>query len=332
LLIQRYATVLPPGQVVIEILEDVFPDEEVIEACKSLKALGYTLALDDFVDTPDYLPLAELADIIKVDFLKTSPEHRRQIVKTYGPRGVKLLAEKIETQEAYEEAVSLGYSYFQGYFFSRPVVFSSGEMSASKMGLMEIIREVNQPEFDFDRIADLVQHEVAITYKLLRYVNSAAMARRAPITSVRAALSRLGSRELKKWISVLALAVMAEDKPSELIVLSLVRARFCELSAIASGRESKQSEFFLLGLFSLLDAIVDQPMDILLEELPLSDEIQQALLGTGGQPLMFLQLSKAVENGEWHKVVILADKLGLSEEELGGFYRDAMAFANAINQ
>jgi len=332
LLIQQYATVLPPEQVVVEILEDVPPDDEVLEACRSLKALGYTLALDDFVDAPEYLPLIELVDIIKVDFLATTEEQRRSLVETYSPKGIKLLAEKIETQEAFEEAVSLGYSYFQGYFFSRPVVLSSGDMPASKMGLMQIIREVNQPEFDFDRIADLVQHEVAITYKLLRYVNSAALATRAPITNIRQALSRIGSRELKKWISMLALAVMAEDKPSELIVLSLVRARFCELAAIASGREAQQSQFFLLGLFSLLDAIVEQPMDVLLEEMPLADDVKGALLGEEGVPQCFLQLSTSVETGQWHKVVILAEKLKLDEAELGEFYRDAMVFATAVNQ
>ena len=329
-LVEMYATVLPAEQAVIEILENVEPDEEVIAACRTLREQGYIIALDDFVDRPGYEQLAAEANIIKVDFMQTSPEQRAHLAQKYSARGVRMLAEKIETHEDFEEACRLGYELFQGYFFSKPVVLTRTELPASKLGLIRILQEANRPEIDFERLSDMVQNEVSITYRLLRYVNSAALGTRAPITTVERAVRRLGSVEVRKMISLLALSVMADGKPQEVLTTSLIRAKFCEMCAISSGQSDRRSEYFLMGLFSLLDVIAEQPMEMLLDKLPLPDDIKRAVMGERNTPRAALDLILAFERGNWQMFPSLASATDVEEMELSDAYQASLDFARNV--
>ena len=176
MLVKGYMALLPKEQVVVEILETVEPDEEIIGACLRLKRAGYLLALDDFVYEDKYEPLLELADIIKVDFQATEAAGRKSLVERMAPRGVKLLAEKVESKQEFEQAVEMGYDYFQGYFFSRPQILSGQDVPGYKLNYLRVLQAVNRPEVNLREIENVIKQDVSLTYKLLRYLNSAFLA------------------------------------------------------------------------------------------------------------------------------------------------------------
>ena len=330
ILVREYATVLPPEYTVIEILENVEPDEEVIAACRGLKNKGYLLALDDFVYHPRLEPLTELADIIKVDFIISGEEERRKIADTFLPRGIKLLAEKVETMEEFTKAVGWGYSYFQGYFFSKPTIISKQDVPGFKLNLLRILQEANAPEMDFDRLAEMIKQEVSVSYKLLRYVNSVAFGLTQKISSIKRALGMLGENGTRKLVSLVTLADMGQDKAAELLVSSLARAKFCEKTAERTGLAHRSAELFLMGLFSQLDAIMGQPLQEILAELALAEDIKEALLGKKGKLRYILLLVVSFEKGAWKAMTKLAAAVGVKESDLPEIYFEAVKWPREI--
>jgi c-di-GMP-related signal transduction protein len=189
-LVREYMTLLPQESFAVEILETVEPDAAVIAACQKLKQAGYTLALDDFSADGLAAPLVPMADIIKVDFLATGREERTALARRYRPRGIHLLAEKVETRADFLEAMESGYSYFQGYFFSKPAIFSGKDVPAFKFHLLQILAEINRAELDFKQMAEIIKREMSLTYKLLRYINSAFFGLQHQVTSLPQALNQ----------------------------------------------------------------------------------------------------------------------------------------------
>ena len=210
-LVEDFIFILPKQTAVVEILEDVEPDEEIIDACRRLKKRGYILALDDFVYHKNYEPLLELADIIKVDFLLSDVEEQERLAKTFIPRGIRMLAEKVETHEVYEQAKQMGYQLFQGYFFAKPVIVSRKDIPANKLQFLRILKDVHAEEVDFKKLAKTIQSEVFLSYKILKLINSAAFALRHKVTSILQAISLLGIREIRSWVSLLSITAMADD-------------------------------------------------------------------------------------------------------------------------
>jgi len=323
-------TTLPRQQAVVEVLEDVEPDEQIIAACQRLKSLGYTLALDDFVYHENFEPLLELADIIKVDFLLSDVEEQERLARTMIPRGIKMLAEKVETHEVYEHAKKMGYQLFQGYFFARPVIISRKDIPTNKVQFLRILKEIHAEEVDFKKLAATIQSEVSLSYKLLKLINSAAFALRNKVTSILQALSLLGLREIRSWVSLLSIASMADDKPAELVVSSLIRARLCEQLAQPCKMGDRQSDMFLMGLFSLLDVIMSRPIDEILQEITVEDDIVAALTGEPGVLRSILDLVIAIEKGNWDEVSRLATELQIEEQFLSEAYLDAVKWAQNI--
>jgi EAL and modified HD-GYP domain-containing signal transduction protein len=243
--------------------------------------------------------LMDLADIIKVDFLTTSPEERFALTYKIDLDRVKLLAEKVETIEDYEQAIDLGYSYFQGYFFSKPAVLSRRNVPAYKMNYLQILREINRLDLDYDRLERIFKQDVTLSYKLMTYINSAYFGFPNKIRSIRYALALIGLREAKKWLSLIALSSMGQDKSQELVVSSLFRANLCELLAPIVGLDNYSSDLFLVGLFSLIDAFLDQPMPDILRSMPLTDEIKFTLLGQSTPFVPVYNLVLSYEKGDW---------------------------------
>ncbi|MCX7780266.1 MAG: HDOD domain-containing protein [Negativicutes bacterium] len=292
-------TVLPKDRVVIEILETVEPNETNLAACRRLKQLGFTLALDDFVFDLRYLPFIELADIIKVDFLASDPAYCKAAVSSRHSGRLRFLAEKVETPEQYELAIDLGYSLFQGYFFSKPVIMSGQEIPTYKQAALRLLQEINRPHIEIEDLEAIIRRDVALTYKLLKFINSSAFGLKSSIRSVKQALALLGKREIIKWLSLLTARTIAADKPNELITASLVKARFGELLAREIGLQNRDSDIFLLGLFSGIDALLDRPMDEIIPGLPLADDIKRALLGQHNIFYFMLQSMDAYAAGNW---------------------------------
>ncbi len=330
LLMQQYVTLLPSKQAVVEILEDVRVDESLVKACRLLKQNGYTIVLDDFVWEHEDNPLVGLADIIKVDFLKTPPAVRRQMVERYNPHGIKMLAEKVETHEDFREAVKLGYTYLQGFFFCKPEILTGKDVPGFKLNYLSLLRAINQTGIDFAKLEGVIKRESSLCYKLLRYLNSAAFYFRGEIKSIRHALSLLGMNEVRKWASLVAMAGMGEDKPAALVITSTVRARFCEILAPLTGFAQRSTELFLMGLLSVMDAILEKPMLEILQELPLSTDVKEALADQKGCFQGIHELSTCYESGDWQKITETATKLDLSEKAVSEAYLQAVEWANEI--
>lgn len=229
MLLEGTASILPPKQTIVEILENVVPDEDLLAACRDLRERGYRLALDDFTTSDKVEGLIPLADFLKVDFRATTPAQQMDAAMRFKGQ-LQLLAEKVETQEEFRSASEMGYRYFQGYFFARPVISSSRQIPGFKLQFLRILNEIHRPELNFHKLADLLKREPALSYKLLRFVNSAWFGLRAPVESLERALSTIGEDAARKWLSVLTMANLAADHPTELTVSTLVRARFSNCS------------------------------------------------------------------------------------------------------
>lgn len=327
------AMALPPERAVIEILETVEETEELLRHCAALKAKGYQLALDDFVGERGYERLLDLADIIKVDFRLADPADWGSIASRFAPRGIRMLAEKVETHEEFEQAREHGYELFQGYFFSRPNIVASKEIPGSKLHHLRVLGEIHRPELDFDRIEGILKSDPAMVHKLLRYVNSVSFGLRSEIESVRHALALLGEAEVRKWASLVTLTGLAIDKPQELVVDSVVRGRVCEQLSQPVGLGQRSGEMFFLGMFSLIEAMLDRPMAEILEGIHLADEVRATLLSSHSAPQRMsklLGLAAALERAEFPKVESLAGESRLDLTAVRGVYVDAVEWAGKL--
>jgi c-di-GMP-related signal transduction protein len=331
LLLRDAAHVLSPKDVVIEILENTLIDDEVIATCRALQEHGYLLAADDIASVDQMRPLVDLADVIKVDFRAASSIEQEKIVKTYGQRHI-CLAEKLETQGEFEAARKLGYRLFQGYFFARPVVLKGQQIPGFKMNYLRILNAVHKLELEFAELERLIRQETSVAYKLLRYANSALFAQRTQIDSIKRALVILGEQELRKWTSIVLLMHLASDRPDALVMCALIRAYFCESLARVCGLGGRTAELFLLGMFSLLDAMTGCPLEDAMRQIRLAPDIQATLLGK--QPPCPLtgvfRLVKAYERGDWQAVLEDARRLRVETEELQDIYLRAVAWCEEI--
>jgi c-di-GMP-related signal transduction protein len=330
LIIQEVPLLFPRETTVVEVLEDVRPLKNVLLALKKMSANGYCLALDDFVFQDDLQPMIQLSDVIKIDFRQTSIVEIRKLLDSAHLKNKKLLAEKVETNSEFNQASEMGFEYFQGYFFCKPEIIKGREISSSNISLLRILAEVNKPDFCFDNIEKMVSTDLSVSYKLLRYINSAFFKRRNEITSMKQALIYLGENELRRFISLITLSKIGADKPSELIRNACIRARFCELLGGASGCAETPDSLFTLGLFSNIDAILDQPMTEIMNRLPLSEKIISALIDNTGELATYLELTKNYEKGEWSQIPSLAAALCILEEVIPPFYLEACNWSNAL--
>jgi len=331
-LVNEYATLLSKEETVIEILETVEPDAEVLAACRRLKDLGYVIALDDFVYAEKFQPFVDLANIIKVDFQLTGPGDRQQAVAKFSPLGIQLLAEKVETRAEFAEARDSGYVYFQGYFFCKPQIVPSRYIPAFKLNYLRILQAVSKPELDRSEIVALIDREVSLCYKLLRFMNSALFGFRRDVSSTRHALELLGDRALMKWASVAAVLGIAGNEPNELVLTALTRGRCCELLAAKLGTRNDEQGMFLLGVFSLMEAMLGLPMSEIVSEIALPDLVRAALLGTPNGYREILDLVKAFEAGSWIEVGELALGLQQDESQLASAYLEAVDWAQKVFQ
>jgi len=332
LLLEGAATYLPKEIGVIEILEDVEPDDEMIEAIKVIRSQGYILALDDFVlRGNEYSPFLKLVDIIKVDLRQTDERERKAIAQRFPSAGrVKLLAEKTETREEFANVLKMGYSYFQGCFFCEPVILARRNISGQKIHYLRILKELGADNPSFNAINKIIEHNPSFAYKLLKYVNSAFFGLRTEVSSIMHALKLLGEEEVRKWVSLAILMELGNDQPQELLRLCLLRARFGENLASKAGYKEQKSEFFFMGLFSCMDVLLGRPMEEILEDLPIRTSIKEALLGKTNLFKTVLDLVISYEKANWMDFLPLASRLGIEESEVPQVYSNAIQWADRI--
>ncbi|WP_227395364.1 EAL and HDOD domain-containing protein [Jeotgalibacillus aurantiacus] len=336
LLMQKLPEYFHPRDVIVEVLETVTPSKEITKICRALKLQGYKIALDDFVLDHNNVHAKELlylCDFIKVDFLSTTRAERYRIEVMAEHLHKQLLAEKIETREEYEEARKAGYTLFQGYFFSRPVTLSSYDVPPSLLSYYSLLKDLAHTEPNIEKISQIIEQDLSLSYKLLKLINSPAFRPANKIYSVRQAIVLLGLLEIQRWIYVLALREqVGESNPlsNETVKLSLTRAKLCELIGSRIHGSHRSSAFFLTGLFSLMDSILNLPMNKILKDLPLLDEIVEALNGMENEFNSTLNLVKALERGKWNEALFYSNKLHLEESVIGLFYEEACAWTNQL--
>jgi len=328
-LIKGLVTLLPSTTTIVEILETVTADPDVLAACRNLKEAGYTIALDDYVANDPREAMAEMADIIKVEMHLTTEAQQAALIKRFGQWRCRMLAEKIETQADFARAKEMGFVYFQGYFFRRPEMMNTRDMPANRLNYLRMLQEVSRPDLDVSALEKLIKAEASVCYRLLRYLNSAAFGFQSEIHSVRHALSILGERDVRRWVRLVAAVGAGQEKTTDLVLSALVRGRFGEL--LAPHIQHGESDLFLMGLLSLIDAMLEMPMAAVLEKIPLDHETKLVLLGKPAALRPVYQLMLAHESGEWEAAATLAGALHLDSEEVAGYYWQAQQWAREVS-
>ncbi|TKB28570.1 HDOD domain-containing protein [Desulfopila sp. IMCC35006] len=322
----------PKTKIVVEILEDVKPTPNIISICRNLKENGYTLALDDFVYRRELEPLLELVKIVKIDIRLTPLNTLVRTLNLLKHHQVKLLAEKVETEEEFALANRMGFSYFQGYFFCKPQGIKIKEISSVKLNLLRLLAEVTKKEIELERLREIISADVAITFKLLRFLNSAYYYLLQKVRSVQHGVALLGERELRRFCLLVIISELATEKPDELVRVVLVRAKFCELLGNAANLpESDCANLYMTGLFSLLDAMLDLQMSEILEKLPINAAVKDTLMGKENIYMTFLRLSQAFEKNVPPGRESSSNTCLLTEEQIQSCYLEAVKYANYLS-
>jgi len=329
-------TYFSPKDVVVEILETVEPSEKLVSICMELSQLGYKIALDDFIfnnKNPYLYKLLDYIDIIKVDVQNTPLDMFSEIEELANVYNIQLLAEKVETSHHFNVFAEKGYSYFQGYFFSKPIIVSTHDIPLYFYTYIEILDQLSSPEPRIDMIAQFVERDISLSYKLLKLINSAAHRRTAKISSIKQAIVLLGLQEFQKWIYVLSVRDYQDQESglsNEIIRISLVRAKMCEYIKELTNTTLPLTGFFMTGMFSLIDALLGVPMDEILSKLPLDNAISDALKGIQNDYKLALDLIVSIEKGEWSVVIEKCNALGIDEERVCTLYKQSLNWSNEL--
>lgn len=306
------------NRIVVEVLEDIEEEEDVLNALRVLSQTGYQIALDDFVAENGKRELLQIADIIKIDVLALGQAAIADVVNNLRRYEVKLLAEKVETIEQFDLCKDLGFNLFQGYFLSRPKIVKGQRLSSNRLAVLQLLSQLQDPEATYDDLEKIICQDVALSFKLLRYVNSSAVGLRCKVDSIQHALSLLGRQRIQILATLITVAGL-DQNPQALINSALVRGKMCELLAESLNRHDAPA-FFTMGLFSTLDVLLKQPMNEILKSLPLSDQVKDAILDREGAMGAVLNCSMAYEHGEWGEV----ECLGLGASSIRDAYLNAV--------
>jgi c-di-GMP-related signal transduction protein len=243
---------------------------------------------------------------------------------------IRMLAEKVETYDDFHRTRGWGYTYFQGYFFSKPEMLSRKDIPSNQMNYRLVLQAVNRADMDIAEVSERIKAEPSLSFRLLRYLNSPAFPLVVEVHSIPHALSLLGERGTRKWVSLIAVTCMASGKPVELVALPLIRARFCELLAPCAGLAKSANDLFLLGLLSAMDGILDMSMPDVLKEIAIREDIRDALLGKSNKLRDILEFVRNYERGCWEEISSSAARLGIREDGIAPVYVEAVEWAQQM--
>lgn len=329
-MVRGHWAALPERRVHLKLQARTAPTDALVAACAAAAAAGHRLILADAAHVPELERLLPVVESLAVDFAGTDVEERVAFARRHASSGRPLLAEKVSSYDQFREAAAAGYTRFQGYFFCEAEGFSARDITASSTTMALMLVEVNRPELDLDALEALIRQDLALSVRLLRYLQSAGMGWRHEVSTLGQGLRILGHRAARTWASLTAYTLMCSDKPKELATTSLVRAHLCEeLGTLVLG-EGKRSELFLVGLLSTLDAVFDRPMSVILAEMPLAGEVTATLLGEASPLADALALTIAYDQGEWDRVDDLTSRLGLAPEALPEAYHRTVTWVGGI--
>ena len=333
LLLDEMPSIFDKDKIVIEILESVKPTKEVMMVLHKLKRKGYKLALDDVNYSSSYWAFGNLIDIYKIDFIQTTKEEREELVESIrilNPKA-KLLAEKVETQEEYEEAKENGYSYYQGFLFSKPLMMMGKDLPIRNCACFKLLSELLDTDFQVSQVETLIKSDLGISYKLIKMLNSASFDFVQKISSIKQAIMLIGREELRKWLTIIAMSEMQSSNEEEITKSIIMRARFCELIAEEYFWEDK-AKCFLAGLFSNLDTYMKKSMSEIVEELPVEEELKEALLGKENNIYKIIKLVEAYEKIDKCEIERLSKELMVKSEQLVNLYIESVNWQNNLDK
>ncbi|MEL7647269.1 MAG: HDOD domain-containing protein [Sedimentibacter sp.] len=331
ILIEEIPLLLPADTVVVELLENVEINESVIKACRKLRDKGYIIALGDYViDKRAYLPLLDIAHIVKIEFSAVNFLKQRQLIEQYKDR-IMFVADKVETREEYQLALDMGYDYFQGYFFNKPVIIKSKEIESLNINLIKIMSLLNNNEPDYQQIAETIETDLGLSYKLLKLANSAFFGTRNKIMTIKQALVQLGIIEIRKWIYVMMLKEIQTVENKELIKTCFIRAKFMELLATEMGKDNNRLEYFMTGMFSAIDVLLNKDMKLIVDELSLTDDVKAALLGGDNEIKTVLDMVKNYELLKLHASELNKAAAGITREKFMSLYVKSLMWVRKLS-
>ena len=327
----RFPTSLDASKVVIEVVETVDVDDALIAACKHIRGLGYPIALDDYDMDGKWEAFIPFTSIVKIDITEIAHEEIPALVKRFKSNKIKLVAEKIETYEEFHTFKEMGFDYFQGYFLARPEIVRHRKIGPNKLTMLELLSLSSQANLNLEKVQAIVERDPSLTYLLLRFINNPMVNKRHKINSLKHALNFMGEVEVKKFISLLALANLSDGQPSELMQMALVRAKFCELVYLAVNKQKSAHSGFLVGLLSLLDAMMEQRIEDVVSKVPLDDDVKDALCCRHNVLRECLVLSTQFEIARWASIKQFSAKHGISQSLLHSYYNEAIKWAKHLH-
>ena len=329
MLLSEFPFMFPSNLLGIEIQEDADPEKKINKAVEKIKKSGYLVVVTDNVFNEGDIELVKMADIVGVDFRSHGIRKRFSLFEG-NPLNPRFLARGLETPSDFQLASEAGYHYFQGAFFSKADMISFRDIPSYKINLMRILKEINKPSVQFDKIEKILRKDVSITYKLLRFINSAFFGFKTTVQSIRHSLTLLGESEVRKWLSFIVLSSIGTDKPLELIRTTIIRAKFCESAAAELHYTNELVQFFLMGMLSMVDAFLDRPMEEILADWPLVSPVKAALLGEPNHFRAILDLVIAYERGEWDCLLEIAAEFELKEQQIVALYIEALEWGKFL--
>jgi EAL and modified HD-GYP domain-containing signal transduction protein len=327
-LVDGLVTLLPPESTVLEILPNIDPDPEVIASCLALRATGYRFALDAFMPQPSRVPFLDLADFIKIDFQSADFQDRREIYAMAAGTQAQLLAERIETDIQQRIAVAEGCTLFQGYFFSQPILVESRTVPHNAFVYLKLLAALRHAPTDLRKLEKLISADASLCYRVLRLANSAIQGHPAFITTLREALLMVGDDAIRRVVTVAIAGSLALRTPA-LVYVVLARARFCELLAPSLSKDP--AAFYLLGMLSLLDVLLEAPLDRILQSIPVSPEMKSALTGDQSPAGRTLELIRSLEECDWERSERIQNLLGIPEGSIAAMYIEALHWASVMS-
>jgi c-di-GMP-related signal transduction protein len=327
MVINKLPMIFPSEMLGVELLENADADKKMALSVKKLKEKGYLVIVNDDLFNHGALPLIKMADIVGVDFRSPGLQKRFSIFEE-DPARPRFMAKSVETAVDFDVAMDKGYQFFQGDFFSAVDIVSLRSIPGYKMNLMRILKEINKPYVEFERIEEILKKDVSITYKLLCFINSPNFGFKTTVQSIHHALTLLGEVEVRKYLSLIVLSSVGTDKPQELVQSALVRAKFCEGLAMELKKETPN--FFLMGMFSLVDAFLGRPMTEVLAGLPLAKDVKNALTGSKNIYRDVLDLVMDYEKGDWRSYEQSITNFNIDSQTISALYFDAIQWGKLL--
>ncbi len=329
MLMSEFLELMPAQRTVLEILRTVVAGDAVVERCQDLHRLGFKIALDNPQLSAQLEPLVALADYIKIDTQSVNLVEASKLYHRYSTPTVQIVAEKVETIEQFEAYKEIGYKRFQGFYFARPETFSAKVINPSFDSVLNLLNMVSQ-DSDNVEIESGFKRDATLSFKLLRYINSVGFGLSCEIQSIKHALTILGRKQLYRWLTLLMVTAGENTTPPALMKTSITRGRLTELLGESYFEKHDRDNLFIVGVFSLLDAILKMPMDQVLEKIQLPETVTEALLTRGGIYGPFLQLTEACEEADNKRILELADLLQYDAEKVNECHMAALAWAETL--